>query len=100
MPLYYFHVRTDGGLVEDEEGIDLPHMQAVMSEALTSAAEFMAEAEWPGVLTLEVEDASGDTVLTLPIQAVSFGWSGRAHPALEQRRCTRHPESRWPSRPH
>jgi hypothetical protein len=100
MPLYYFHVRTDGGLVEDEEGIDLPHMQAVMSEALTSAAEFMAEAEWPGALTLEVEDASGDTVLTLPIQAVSFGWSGRAHPALAQRRCTRHPESRWPSRPH
>ena len=84
MPLYYFHVRTDGGLVEDEEGLDLPHMQAVMSEALTSAAEFMAEAEWPGALTLEVEDASGDTVLTLPIQAVSFGRSGRAHPALEQ----------------
>jgi hypothetical protein len=42
--------------------------------------EFMAEAEWPGALTLEVEDASGDTVLTLPIQPVSFGWSGRAHP--------------------
>ena len=100
MPLYYFHVRTDGGLVEDEEGIDLPHMQAVMSEALTSAAEFMAEAEWPGALTLEVEDASGDTVLTLPIQAGRFDWPTPASLALEQRRCTRHPESRWPSRPH
>ena len=100
MPLYYFHVRTERGLVLDEEGIDLPHMQAVRREALTSAAEFMAEAEWSGALTLEVEDASGDTVLTLPIQAFSFGWSGRAHPALAQRRCTRHPESRWPSRPH
>ena len=84
MPLYYFHVRTERGLVEDEEGIDLPHMQAVMHEALVSAHEFTAEAEWSGVLTLEVEDASGDTVLTLPIQAFSFGWSGRAHPALAQ----------------
>jgi hypothetical protein len=84
MPLYYFHVRTDGGLVEDEEGIELPHMQAVMSEALTSAAEFTAEAEWSGPLILEVEDASGDTVLTLPIQPVSFGWPGWAHPVLAQ----------------
>ena len=100
MPLYYFHVRTDGGLVEDEEGIELPHMQAVMSEALTSAAEFTAEAEWSGALTFEVADDLGDTVLILPIQPLSFGWSGRAHPALAQRRCTRHPESRWPSRPH
>ena len=37
MPLYYFHVRTERGLVEDEEGIDLPHMQAVRHEALVSA---------------------------------------------------------------
>jgi len=84
MPLYYFHVRTERGLFEDEEGIDLPHMQAVRHEALVSAHEFMAEAEWSGVLTLEVEDASGDTVLTLPIQALSFGWSAWAHPALAQ----------------
>jgi hypothetical protein len=91
MPLYYFHVRTERGLVEDEEGIELADMQAVRREALVSTHEFTAEAEWPGALTLEVEDASGSTVLTLPIQSVSFGWSARAHPALAQRRCTRHP---------
>ena len=84
MAQYYFHVRTDRGLVEDEEGVDLPHMQAVRHEALVSAHEFIAEAEWSGALTFEVADDSGDTVLILPIQALSFEWSGRAHPALAQ----------------
>ena len=82
MAQYYFHVRTDRGLVEDEEGIDLPHMQAVRHEALVSAHEFIAEAEWSGALTFEVADDSGDTVLILPIQALSFEWPGRASPAL------------------
>ena len=84
MPLYYFHVRTERGLVEDEEGIELADMQAVRREALVSTHEFTAEAEWSGSLTFEVADASGDTVLTLPIQPVSFEWPGRAHPALAQ----------------
>jgi hypothetical protein len=57
-------------------------MQAVRREALVSAHEFMAEAQWSGALTFEVADASGGTVLTLPIQAVSFEWPGRANPAL------------------
>ena len=82
MAQYYFHVRTDRGLVEDEEGIDLAHMQAVRHEALVSAHEFIAEAEWSGALTFEVADDLGDTVLILPIQALSFGWPGRSSPAL------------------
>ncbi len=84
MAQYYFHVRTDRGLVEDEEGIDLPHMQAVRHEALVSAHEFISEAQWSGALTFEVADDSGDTVLILPIQALSFEWPGRASPALAQ----------------
>ena len=84
MPLYYFHVRTDRGLVEDEEGIELPDMQAVRREALVSAHEFTAEAQWSGALAFEVVDAAGETVLTLPIQAVSFDWPGLASPALAQ----------------
>lgn len=54
MSLYYFHVRTDHGLAENEEGIDLPHLQAVINEALPSAAEFSAEAEGSGSLAFEV----------------------------------------------
>ena len=84
MALYYFHVRTQSGLVEDEEGIDLPHLDAVRGEALVSAHEFLAEAEWSGPLTFEVTDARGETVLALPIQALSFAWPGLTSPALTQ----------------
>ncbi len=73
-----------------EEGIDLPHMQAVRLEALVSAHEFIAEAQWSGPLTFEVANASGDTVLILPIQAVSFDWPRRANPALAQGLSTLH----------
>jgi hypothetical protein len=68
MALYYFHVRTDRTLVADEDGIDLPHMEAVRREALVSAHEFSAEARWAGVLAFEITDAQGRVVLRLPIQ--------------------------------
>ena len=84
MALYYFHVRTQSGLVEDEEGIDLPHLDAVRREALVSAHQFLAEAEWSGPLAFEVADARGDTVLTLPIQALSLCWPALTSPALAQ----------------
>ena len=84
MALYYFHVRTQSGLVEDEEGIDLPHLDAVRREALVSAHEFLSEAEWSGPLTFEVTDARGETVLALPVQALSFAWPGLTSPALTQ----------------
>jgi hypothetical protein len=74
MSLYYFHVRTDHGLVEDEEGIDLPHLQAVMNEALTSAAEFSAEAEWSGSLAFEVMDEHGQIVLRMPVRHLAVAW--------------------------
>jgi len=90
MPLYYFHVRTERGLIEDEEGIDLPHMQAVRREALVSAHEFIAEAQWTGALAFEVVDAAGETVLTLPIQAVNSSRPGLASPAIAQGLSTLH----------
>ncbi len=90
MALYYFHVRTQSGLVEDEEGLDLPHLDAVRREAVVSAHEFLAEAEWSGPLAFEVTDARGETVLTLPIQALSLCSSGLARPALAQGLATLH----------
>ena len=71
-------------MVEDEEGIDLPHLDAVRREALVSAHEFLREAAWSGHLAFEVTDARGETVLTLPIQALSLAWPGLASPALTQ----------------
>jgi hypothetical protein len=84
MALYYFHVRTQSGLVEDEEGLDLPHLDAVRREAFVSAHEFLAEAEWSGPLAFEVTDERGATVLTLPIEALSLSWPALSCPALTQ----------------
>ena len=82
MALYYFHVRTDRGLFADEEGIELQNLTEVRREALVSAHEFLAEAEWSGPLAFEVTDQRGRTVLTLPIQAISLGWPAHANPTL------------------
>src|SRR3712207_4948357 len=54
MALYYFHIRIERGLFEDEDGFDLPDLEAVRREALASAHEFLAEAEWSGPLAFEV----------------------------------------------
>ena len=44
MPLYYFNIRQpDGGLAEDDEGIELPGIDAAMAEAVASAKELAAE---------------------------------------------------------
>ena len=84
MALYYFHVRTDRGLFVDEEGIELPDLDEVRREALVSAHEFLAEAEWSGPLAFEVTDQNGRTVMTLPIQAISLGWPAHVNPTLTQ----------------
>ena len=84
MPLYYFHVRTERGLFLDDDGIDLPNFAAVRLEALTSAHEFLAEAEWSGPLAFQVTDQRGRTVLTLPIQAISLGWPAHTSSTLTQ----------------
>ncbi len=68
MPLYYFHVRHEEGLVEDEEGIALPHAAAVYAEAMRSALEFVAEVEEPGRIQLEVIDGAGVLVLRASLQ--------------------------------
>ena len=82
MSLYYFHVRTESGLSIDEEGIELENLDEVRREALVSAQEFLAEAEWSGPLAFEVTDQRGRTVLTLPIQAISLGWPAHTRPTL------------------
>jgi hypothetical protein len=67
MTLYRFHVRDAAGLIEDEEGIDLPDLASVFKYALRSAREFSAEAEPAADMVFEVADSTGRTVLTVPI---------------------------------
>ena len=71
MPLYHFHVRHEDGLVEDEEGLVLPHAAAAYAEAMRSALEFVADVEEPGHIQLEVRDGAGVLVLKASVQELA-----------------------------
>ena len=71
MPHYFFHVRDRRDL-PDEDGADLPDMQAVRGEAIRAAGEMVRDLdgaftgeEW----TMEVTDEAGRPVLTLRCSA-------------------------------
>ena len=68
MPHYRFHLRDAFGLVEDEEGIDLPDLTSAFREALRSAREFSSEAEPPSAMRFEIADEAGRVVLNVPLQ--------------------------------
>lgn len=68
MPRYFFHLHNDVE-VEDEDGVDLPDLEAVRAEALKAARDLMAEDVKRGKLTLshriEIRDQAGEPVLTV-----------------------------------
>ena len=67
MSVYRFHVRDAAGLIEDEEGIDLPDLVSAFRYALSTAREVSAEAPPPADMLFEIADSTGRTVLTVPI---------------------------------
>ena len=67
MSVYSFHIRDASGLIEDEEGTDLPALASAFKHALDSAREFSAEAPPPPDMLFEIADSTGRTVLTVPI---------------------------------
>ena len=84
MPLYYFHVRTDTCLVEDEDGVELPDISSVVTEALVSAYGFLIDVDPMDPMSFEVVDDYGRIVLRLPIQDLAWAWQrlimlGREH---------------------
>ena len=76
MPLYFFHIRDQHYLHEDQEGIELPDLQAVLQEALRTDRELSVEPVGLYGLEFEITDSSGRTVLKVPIQ------KGRRNPDL------------------
>jgi hypothetical protein len=49
VPRYHFHIRTSGGaLVQDEEGVHLPDIEAAREEARLTAAGFSADTKLGG----------------------------------------------------
>jgi hypothetical protein len=69
MAIYQFNVRDQLGIIADEDGIDLPDILTVAQEAIRSAREFAVDARAPTDMTLEVTDAQGQLVLTVPIRS-------------------------------
>jgi hypothetical protein len=73
MARYFFHVRDGDTLLEDdEEGEELEHLNAVRRLAIESARQILSEAVLSGKAgslrqQIEVVDASGITVLTMPV---------------------------------
>lgn len=72
MPRFYFHICNGTGLIEDEEGQDLPSVEAARLEAMRSARDVMAGDVQRGILDLssfiEIEDADHQLIETLSFQ--------------------------------
>jgi hypothetical protein len=69
MPRYFFHTRIDDELIRDDEGIDLPDLDAAWELAQTTVLELLA-GQGPGQhllsATLEVTDSAGEIALEFP----------------------------------
>jgi hypothetical protein len=68
MPRYFFHIRDREQLIEDQEGVELADLHAVLDEALRIDREFGTEATGIFGMEMEITDAAGRTVLKVPIQ--------------------------------
>lgn len=66
----FFHIRSEHGLERDEDGVDLPDLDAVRAEARRTIAGFMQDAVMteeplPGY-AFEITDGEGKHLLTVP----------------------------------
>ena len=75
MPRYYFNIRDGYDLDEDEEGIELPDIEAARAEALATVEELREELADAGDIELEITDEEGNRLLTVPF--FRGGRSGR-----------------------
>ena len=78
MPRFYFHVCNGNGFVEDEEGQELPDLEAARAAAISAARDIMARDVQRGALDLssfiEIEDPEHRLVHTLGFEdAVDLG---------------------------
>ena len=66
---YFFHLRESGSLILDDEGLELPGIDAVEKAAISAARSVIAAEAMAGRIALgpviEVRDESGERVLDL-----------------------------------
>ena len=67
--LYYFNIRTPGGVIEDPEGLTLPDLQAARRKALSDARRMIAEGDSKGEdrrsWSFEVMDRANEPALAI-----------------------------------
>jgi hypothetical protein len=71
MPLYYFDVRQQDTLHEDEEGQELSNVEAAETEAIAAAAAIAADLLPPrkrGEIAVEVRDEQREPVLVVRVE--------------------------------
>ena len=66
MPRYFFNIRDGYDVDEDEEGVELPNVEAARAEALATVEELRDELRDAGDIELEITDETGRCLLTVP----------------------------------
>jgi hypothetical protein len=67
MPRFYFNVRDGRDLDEDDEGVELPDVEAARAEALATVEELRDELGRDAAgIELELTDDAGRRLLTIP----------------------------------
>ena len=70
MPRFHLHIRTPGGLIEDQEGLEFPDYAAAVVEAVKGARSLMTGEVAGGTLCLdqsiEIHDAAGKHLTSVP----------------------------------
>jgi hypothetical protein len=84
MPRYFFHFH-DGNLLEpDEDGLEMPDLDAAYLEAFEAAKEIWIDAirtmHNPSRERFEVADDSGNTLLIVPLNEVMESLKGVSKP--------------------
>ena len=71
MPVFHFNSRTDGEILRDLQGEDLPNFKAALEVAETSAKETLIEALKTGDTPpdcIQITDAEGRELGIVPLQ--------------------------------
>jgi hypothetical protein len=74
MPRYFFNIRDGYDVDEDDEGVELPDIEAARAEAIATVKELRDElGSDVGTIELEITDEAGRRVLTVPFSRHSHG---------------------------
>jgi hypothetical protein len=74
MPRYFFHITDEEGLSRDDEGTELPNLEAARLEARASArdliANYMKNRTPVTRQSLQISDAQGNVLETIDVRDV------------------------------